>query len=165
LDHTGLLELYGNRHQDFWQPGKALEYIVVRAFELEGAAVRYPLRVVMDEEEVEQIDGVVYSELVHVLLEVKDWNKSVNVEPIAKLRDQLLRRPGGVVGVVISTKGFTDAAIALTQFTSPQSILLWDGDELTWALTNQKMLDSLHQKYRYCVEQANPLYYVGEVSE
>jgi hypothetical protein len=164
LDHTALLKLLDERNDDFWEMGKALEYIVVRAFELEGAVVRYPLSVTLNDEEVEQLDGVVYSGFVNAVLEVKEWKNRVNVEPIAKLRNQLLRRPAGVVGVVVSLNGFTDAAIALARFTAPQSILLWTRDDLVWALEQKKVLEALHNKYRHCVEQGNPLYSVREVS-
>jgi hypothetical protein len=39
-----------------WDPGKALEYLVIRAFEIEGAAVTYPFAVRMGGSIVEQID-------------------------------------------------------------------------------------------------------------
>lgn len=46
-----------------WEPGKAFEYLVVRAFELdprEVTIVRYPYEVRLFGERVEQIDGAVY---------------------------------------------------------------------------------------------------------
>lgn len=48
-----------------WDAGKALEYLIIRAFELEGAEVLYPYSVRIDEEEeLEQIDGAIYSDAV-----------------------------------------------------------------------------------------------------
>jgi hypothetical protein len=40
-----------------WPAGKALEYLIVRAFELDGANVRWPYDTRIDGEVVEQIDG------------------------------------------------------------------------------------------------------------
>ncbi len=46
-----------------WDSGKALEYMVIRAFELdpdEPATVRYPYEVSLFGEKVEEIDGAVH---------------------------------------------------------------------------------------------------------
>jgi hypothetical protein len=56
----------------------------------------------INEGEVEQIDGVVYSDELACLVECKDEAGKVNFEPIAKLRNQLLRRPGAAIGMVFS---------------------------------------------------------------
>jgi hypothetical protein len=42
-----------------WGPGKAFEYLIIRAFELEGAEVTYPYEVRVEDDVVEQIDGMV----------------------------------------------------------------------------------------------------------
>ena len=150
-----------------WPNGKALEYLVLLAFQLGGAVVRWPYEVrLWDESEVvEQIDGAVHGRGLHCLIESKDWGKNVNIEPVAKLRNQLLRRPAGTVGVVFSRGDFTSAAVKLAQFTAHEGILLWGGDEIDYALRNENMLDSLDVKYRVSVEQANPYFNVtqGEV--
>jgi hypothetical protein len=59
---SGLLSLWAsikNGDTPEWESGKAFEYLVLRAFVLEGAEVRWPYSVIIGEEEVEQIDGVV----------------------------------------------------------------------------------------------------------
>lgn len=147
-----------------WEPGKALEYLVIRAFELEGAEVQWPYRVALGAEDrgpVEQIDGVVYVEGLACLVESKDQEERVNIEPIAKLRNQLLRRPGAAIGTVISRSGFTDPAMTLARYVNPQTILLWDGEELAYALSKQRMRASLVAKYRYCVERGLPFYNIA----
>ncbi len=48
------------RETPAWEAGKALEYVIMRAFQLDGAEVIYPYRVLMAGEEIEQIDGLVY---------------------------------------------------------------------------------------------------------
>lgn len=110
-----------------WDDGKALEFLVLRAFEIEGAVVRWPFGVELDTHLVEQIDGVIYTGNLACMVESKDWTIPIPIEPIAKLRNQLLRRPAGVVGAVFTTSpdGFTPAAATLARFLAPQTILLW----------------------------------------
>ena len=68
-----------------WPPGKAFEYFVIRAFQLEGADVCYPFSVTIGGEEIEQIDGAVYTGGLACLIECKDQQRPVNIEPLAKL--------------------------------------------------------------------------------
>lgn len=126
LGDSGLLDLW-NRIKERqteavnWEPGKAFEYLILRAFELEGAEVRWPFSVDMEGSIVEQIDGVIYSDGLSVIVESKDLTdpNRVNIEPIAKLRNQLLRRPSGSIGVIFSKSGFTEPAIMLARYLSP----------------------------------------------
>lgn len=142
-----------------WEPGLAFEYLVLRAFEIEGAAVRYPYTVRLYEETVEQIDGVVYAGPLSVLVESKDLDGPVNVVPLAKMRNQLLRRPTPTIGAVFSRRGFTDPAKALARYMWPQTILLWHGDEVDMALKAGKMTAGLMLKYRHAVENGLPDYH------
>ncbi len=163
-DHSRLQELWeaiivGDTPE--WAPGKALEYLLLRAFQLEGADVSWPFRVALEEqggETLEEIDGVVYTDGLACLVECKDRVERVNIEPIAKLRNQLLRRPGTALGIVVSRSGFTDPAVTLAQFTAPQTILLWDGSEVKHALGETCMRSALVKKYRFCVERGIPFY-------
>ncbi len=138
-----------------WEAGRAFEYLVLRAFELEGAEVRWPYRVELGGEEIEQIDGVVYSDGLACLIECKDSIEKTKIEPIAKLRNQLLRRPVATIGIVFSRSGFTEPAETLTRFVAPQTILLWHGAEMEFALQRKYMRQGLREKYRHCVENGN----------
>ncbi|AFY47888.1 hypothetical protein Nos7524_2035 [Nostoc sp. PCC 7524] len=142
----------------FWDEGKALEYLVLRAFQLDGAEVAWPYTVKIQDTIVEQIDGVVYTDGLACLVECKDTAKEVNIEPIAKLRNQLLRRPATALGSVFSRSGFTEAAVTLTGFVAPQAILLWRGEEIEYSLTNQCICRFLVKKYRVCVQKCIPNY-------
>ena len=139
-----------------WPPGRALEYLVVRAFELSGAEVRYPYSVHVSvggaaSEELEQIDGMVFANGLWCLCEAKDTTDPQNIEPIAKLRNQLLRRPAGCIGLAFSVNGFTEPAKLATHFMGEHAILLWSGDDIDWGLRNG-FADALHKKYRFAVE-------------
>ena len=146
-----------------WAPGKAFEYLVVRMFELDGADVKYPYKVTQrtmeDKQElIEQIDGIVYMESLSCVVESKDTDGTVNVEPIYKLRNQLLRRPSGVIGSLFSRSGFTDPAITLASFTMPQAILLWEGDEVEEILRKEYICSFMVTKLRRCIETGSPKY-------
>ncbi|MEA5485452.1 MULTISPECIES: restriction endonuclease [Pseudanabaena] len=162
LQWDGLRSLWyeiAKRDTPSWESGKAFEYLVIRAFELDGAEVRYPYKVRLFEEEIEQIDGAVHIAGFSCLVESKDFTeKKVDIAPIAKLRNQLLRRPIATVGLVFSRTGFTDPARTLSRFLSPQAILLWDGDEIEYALDNEKLCELLILKYRVCIEDGLPDY-------
>ena len=125
---------------------------------MEGAEVRYPYTAPIGEEIVEQIDGVVYADGLSCLIKSKDWNESIGIEPIAKLRNQLLRRPGATIGAIFSRGGFTGPARTLAQFLAPQTILLCIGVEILYAIENAKMREGLIVKYRASVEYGTPYY-------
>lgn len=137
-----------------WEPGRAFEYLVVRAFELDGADVRYPYLVDYQGATIEQIDGVAYAGGLACMIESKDQAARVGYEPIAKLRSQLSRRPISVIGSVFSRSGFTDPTYELARFTPPQPVLLWQGPEVLYCLRNELMVWGLVTKYRIFVEQA-----------
>lgn len=75
LDWDGLQTLWEaieRRDTPDWEPGRAFEYLVLRAFQLDGAQVRWPYSVRLFEEEVEQIDGAIYHDGLSCLVESKD---------------------------------------------------------------------------------------------
>lgn len=157
LDWVGLRGLWGQiKFGDTpgWDPGKAFEYLVLRAFELDGAGVRWPFGVSLygQTEVVEEIDGSVRVGGLYSLIESKDESGNVAIAPIAKLRNQLLRRPAGTFGMVFSSRGFTEPAIQLAHFALPQSILLWTGDQVEYALDRENIGELCEQKYRMCVD-------------
>ncbi len=101
---------------------------------------------------VEQIDGSVRVGGLYSLVESKDEDGNIAIAPIAKLRNQLLRRPAGTFGMVFSSHRFTEPAIQLAHFALPQAILLWTGDQVEYALNNQNICELCELKYRMCVD-------------
>src|SRR5262249_7045444 len=97
----------------------------------------------------------------YCLIESKDEADAVNIAPISKLRNQLLRRPAGTIGFVFSSSAFTEAALELVNFTLPQAILLWTGDEVEKALVEGKICDYAEQKFRICVDEGMPDYNIA----
>lgn len=163
--HKDLLRLWQEiqtNQAENWESGKAFEYLILRAFQLEGADVRWPYRVKLGEEIIEQIDGLVYADGLACLIECKDQAEPVNVEPVAKLRNQLLRRPVATIGAIFSRSGFTEPVEILARYLAPQTILLWNGDELDYALKKRWMCRGLAAKYRFCIERGSAIYDLRE---
>lgn len=141
-----------------WEPGKALEYLILRAFELNGAQVRWPYLVSLRGQVIEQIDGAVYAANLACLVEAKDTTEPVRPDAVGKLRQQIARRPAGVMGLLFSRSGFSEAATTLAQFLAPQNVLLWTGADLSVAIDQRDMVGALEAKYRFCVEKGSPKY-------
>lgn len=147
-----------HRRSTGWPPGRALEHLVIRAFELDGAVVKRPFTVELDGAPIEEIDGAVYSGGLHCLVECKDWREPLRVDALAKLRNQLLRRPAGTVGLMFSSSGYRESAITLARFSGQQPMLLWYPPEITEMLEAQNPCALLLLKYRVCVEEGKPEY-------
>ncbi|HSU13491.1 restriction endonuclease [Longimicrobium sp.] len=161
LDWNGLRALWMRikaGHTPGWPPGKAFEHLVLRAFELDGAEVRWPYLVRHGGEVVEEIDGAVYAADLSCLVETKDTAGLVDVTFLAKMRNQLARRPACTLGLFFSRSGFTDAAITLVSYFAPQTVLLWRGEEMDYLLGNEFIVAGLLEKYRRAVEDG-PVYY------
>jgi hypothetical protein len=143
-----------NTHTLDWDAGKACEYCILRAFQLENATVIWPYHVYDQRDrslELEQIDGAILVNGRYYLVSAKDEVEPINMEPIAKLRNQLLRRPWGVIGLVFSRSGFTSPALQETRLTANPPLLLWVGEEIDAALENGTMVQALEMKYRFAV--------------
>jgi hypothetical protein len=164
LDWSGLRSLWTQIRVGTlldWERGEAMEYLVLRAFELDNSEpiqVRYPYEVSLFDEKVEEIDGAVHLTGLSCLIESKDWGQNVAIAPIAKMRSQLLRRPTGTIGLIFARRDFTTPAVYLAHFTLPQAILLWSGSDLEISLQQERMAWALRQKYRVCCESGIPDY-------
>jgi Restriction endonuclease len=131
-----------------WDAGKALEHLIIRAFRLSGLEAEYPYDVPPGGKPLEQIDGFVYMDGFAFLIECKDKD-SVDIEAIAKLRNQLLRRPDTTLGCVFTAGDFTEPALTLADFAVPHRILLWPGDGIEECLKAQDFKTTLEKKYRH----------------
>jgi Restriction endonuclease len=131
-----------------WEGGKAFEHLVVRAFKLNGLEAEYPYDVPPGGKPIEQIDGLVHLQSHTFLIECKDRD-SVDIEAIAKLRNQLLRRPETTLGCVFTTGEFTEPALIITDFSVPHRILLWSGFEIEDCLKKENFGAVLLEKYRF----------------
>src|SRR5262249_21780538 len=105
---------------------------------------------------VEQIDGFIHIGRFSCIVESKHTATPVAIAPIAKMRNQLLRRHSGAIGLVFSYAGFTDAAVIMSRYIDPQAILLCTGLEMARANADRKIVDYMEFKYRICVESGMP---------
>ena len=141
-----------------WAQGKALEHLILKAFELSGAEVVWPYSVKLNGSVVEQIDGMVVADGLTCMVEVKDQEANVNIEPLAKIRNQLQRRPAGVLGSVFTSSQFTDPAKTLAQFMAPQAVLLWQGPEIGHLVAQRDFVIALKWKHRALMQHGMPDY-------
>ncbi|QRK08208.1 hypothetical protein JQX13_51185 [Archangium violaceum] len=156
LEHEELLKLWrallaGVTPAD-WPGGVLLEYLILRAFQLEGAEVTWPYRVYRKGVLLEQIDGVVYFDGVSCLVEFKDMTRPVDTVTIVKLKSQILRRPRATIGAMFCTGEVSSAASMLVEMLPPPDVLLWEGDEIDVALRGHRLLDGMRRKLRHAVE-------------
>jgi len=151
-----------------WEDGKALEHLVVRAFLLSGLPAEYPFDVPPGGKAFEEIDGLVVMGSNTFLFECKDKPK-VAIEVIAKLINQLLRRPGTTLGCVFTSGGFTSTALLLADFSVPHRILLWSGRDIEEGLKNRNFNKPLSEKYhnlcKYGLTDHSPNYEELEVKD
>jgi len=161
-DWSLLYSFWQKRRTSGWDKGKALEYSILRAFELEGADVAYPYEVSDSLGVFEQIDGVIYVDNLCIIAESKDYsNYNLDIEPIAKLQVRLLRRPATVIGCVFSSTGFTWPAQTLIETLEPRTILLWDKEDIEYCFKNRCFIKALRKKFRQVVETGNHYYKVS----
>lgn len=161
-DHSALYKLWeeieSGEAKD-WDRGAAFQNLVLRAFELEGATVTYPYRVGLFEETiVEELDGFIEvpgSNLM-VLAECKDHQEDISIEAIAKLRNQLARRPSSLLGSIFAKRNFTSPAKILAHFLAPQTVLLWSGADIDYCLRNRYFVKGLEEKYRQALLSGKP---------
>ena len=135
-----------------WARGKAFEYLVPRLFDLDKARVRWPYESKIGGQIVEQIDGAIVASGLHCLIESKDEKEPLAIAPVAKMRNQLLRRPAATIGMIFSTSGYTEPAQLLTNYLGSHTILLWHPQEVDLAIQRKQILPLLKFKYTACVE-------------
>lgn len=145
--------------ESFWKKGKVLEYVVLRAFELEkDGCVTYPYDVYASKDAeynkpIEQIDGAVHVDELYALIECKDYTgEKINIEPLAKMRNQLARRHSSIFGVFFSATEYTSPAEILVGYMAPQLIILWTKQDIEFCLKNGCFISCMKEKYKKAVE-------------
>ena len=146
LELTDLWDAIKKGDTPDWQSGKALEHLVIRAFRLSGLEAEYPYDVPPGGTLLEQIDGYVIMDSLVFLIECKDKD-SVDIVAIAKLRNQLLRRPECTMGCVFTTGDFTYPALIIADFSVPHRILLWSEIDLENCVSKKDFRAALRNKY------------------
>jgi hypothetical protein len=129
-----------------WDQGRAFEHLVVRGFELSGLRVEYAYDVPPEGRTIEQIDGIVFLGDTPFLIECKDRD-GVDIVAVAKMRNQLLRRPFVTMGCVLITGEFTEPALILAGLAVPHQITLWAGDDIHAAVDANDFKTALEKKY------------------
>lgn len=166
LDSAGLCRLWGQvvarETEPEWGPGKALEGLVLRAFELEGKqdpsaiSVCWPERVrtryLPKNMELEQLDGVVHLGGISFLIECKDRAEEVDAGPISLMRLHLEGRPPCTMGMLFSMGGYKEPARYLAYNSRPLNVLLWEQKDIDWAIRGGGFVELTRRKLRRAIE-------------
>jgi hypothetical protein len=157
-----LRQLWSKLHQGDpagFDQGKAFEFLVLRAFSLDGLEVVWPFSVPSEfasaSAPTHQIDGAIFSRSTSFRVESKHWRETVDYKPVALLIAHLKRRPPGTMGILMSLRGPTDPASELALLSGQTQVLFWSGHEIDWALKKRgRFAQGLEAKYRYAVSHA-----------
>jgi hypothetical protein len=137
----------------------AFEYLIIRAFELEGAEVSYPFmaKPFSDSRILEEIDGAIYLPGISAIVESKCFDqKNVSAEQIGQLRNKLINRPSYGIGCFFARTAYQENALKQARMASPQCILLWTGEEIKQAFFAQRLVAVLQEKNKKFFEDLKP---------
>lgn len=153
-------DIKARRPIDGWPRGKAFEYFVVRAFDIEGLRVKWPYEVTYRQKLgiVEQNDGFIYLGERPFLIESKDVSDPLEVESVAKLRFRLEARPPGTMSVLFNSTKFSLATEVFAQFAVPLNVVLWRGQDFDSVLPTASMAAGLQAKLDAATERGIPLF-------
>jgi hypothetical protein len=126
------------------QAGDVFERWLLEAFRLSGMVGHYAFRVPFrgSGSTREQIDGLLFDGWAGFLIESKFWTKKVDFGPIALLDFAVGTRPVGTLGLFFSGFGYTAAALESAQLLRPIRVLLFDQEDLDWALDEKALKGS-----------------------
>lgn len=139
-----------------WADGKALEYLFIRAFELENADVEYSYnnKVIKSKE---QADGYIYLPSISTgfIVECKDWDSKIAFDEVAKLNSRLSYRMPSVYGIFVSMSDYTPSAMELMFMMQPRRILLWSKTDIDECFKKHKFIKALTHKFQYAMMTAD----------
>lgn len=177
-NHYELTKMWNTRRdeddEDVWPKGKLMEYMIIRAFELEShpdkpVFVSYPYGVREEDignMELEQIDGAVHVLGLHAIIECKDFkDNSIEIEPLVKLRFRLQARHSTAFGIFFSCTNMTKPAEYWINFMAPQLIIFWDREDIEYCLKNKCFVDCLETKYRVAIDKRDFNYHYKNSKE
>lgn len=159
LGHAGLLKMWAaicrGAPLPGWPRGKALEYLILRALQLEGVEVTWPYRVYRQQpqqQQVEEIDGAAHFDGLTCLVECKARARLTDIAPIVKLKAQVMRRTRQTFGAVFSVSRFSPGALSLVEMLPPADVVLWEGPEIDRALRKRWLYEGTRRKLRYAAK-------------
>jgi hypothetical protein len=139
--------------------GAVFERWMLEAFRLSGAAVRESYVVPMPDSAAprEQIDGSLTEGWQGFLIESKFWPSNVDFDPIAVLHVLVEQRPVGTLGLFFSAFGYTPPAVELAGRLRPIRVLLFDQNDLLWAMKpGHGMMKLVRERWIFAVQYGGP---------
>jgi hypothetical protein len=136
------------------QAGWVFERWILEAFRLSGAAGHYPY----DNPQIqEQIDGLVFDGWQGFLIESKFQSRKIDIDPIYRLHVIVEQRLVGALGLFFSASGFTVPAVEKARALRPIRVLLFEADDLNWALQRPgSMMTMVQRKWLLALKEGHP---------
>jgi hypothetical protein len=153
------------------QAGDVFERWVLEAFRLSGGVGHYSYRVPQEGSGItrEEIDGLVFEVGQAYLVECKFWVGKVDFGPLALFHAIVDTRLTGALGLVFSAFGDTLPALESVRMLRPARLLLFQQDDLAWALDSRsfkgRMLEMVRRKWMLTVKSGRPHTVVSEPIE
>lgn len=168
LDWAGILKEWRAKQEGHinaikWAPGKALEYLVLRAFDLERNRrsdvqdVKYPFHKNTEGKQEQQIDGYIRTLRCCFLEECKDKKYKTKESDLSQLYTRVSCRPDTVVGLFFSMGGYTPSAIKSNE--NQCHIILWDREDIEYCFDNMCFVDCLNYKLDMAEQESK--YYIS----
>lgn len=136
------------------QAGYVFENWIIQGFRLNGSDIDPPFSVSInpgaDERPSHQLDGLLFTDSREFLVESKFTQ--VDFTPIARLHLLVESRPIGTMGILFAARGFTIPAIDLAHIQRPIRVLLFNRQELEYALQANDFLGAVRLKLRRAVK-------------
>jgi hypothetical protein len=152
------------------EAGRVFERWIIDAFKLSGFEVEYPFTVPMlvgDQRGVsEELDGLVIDGWQAFLVQSKFWeSRPVDYGPLAEFNDQVRRRTTTTLGLFFSAFPVSVPAAALASSLQPIRFLLFQRQDIDWAIERRDMRSLLALKWRCAVKYGKFDYEIGRDSD
>jgi hypothetical protein len=125
-------------------PGRALELEVLELLRNNGFRVHLDAKAARPR----QTDIVALGKEMNLLIEVKDRQRSVDVNDIDSLRARLSRTTPDVIGMIFTTSSITAGAVKLIESDRTRETLVFVGNEMTLLREQKARLSNLISKKR-----------------
>ena len=141
------------------QAGWVFERWIMEAFRLDGVRgyPRFTNPMTTTGRPREEIDGLLYDGWQGFLVEAKHEADRLGIDPIFRLHLMAEQRPVGTIGLLFSLSGFTEPALEIADRLKPIRVLLFDKDDLAWAIWEDLgLLAMVRRKWRMAVRSGRP---------
>lgn len=138
------------------QAGNVFQRWIMSAFRLAEVEVKYPYRVPIRGTRgntLEEIDGLVLDGWQGFLVQSKFWpSKPVDYKDLTLLINQVEKRPWTTLGLFFAAFRVSEPAIINASGSNPMRLLLFQQQDIDWAIRHRDMMGLVRLKWRLAVQ-------------